>query len=226
MCGRFVQKMDADDYAAFFGADIIVAESLSEAPLPHSYNVAPTDQVYGLVQHEADLRLGTFRWGLIPHYAKDRRTIHINARVETIDSKPAFRDSFARRRCLIPADGFFEWQRSDDGSKQPFYLTSGQQPMALAGLWTRWRDAETDERLVTATIITTDATPNISDIHDRMPVAVARDLWTDWLDPHEQDPVTIRQILDANEASPVTFQPVSTRVNSVRNNAPDLIEAL
>lgn len=226
MCGRFVQKMDPDDYASFFGPDVIIAESLREAPLPHSYNVAPTDQVYGLVQHEAERRLGSFRWGLIPHYSKDRKTIHINARVETIDTKPAFRDSFTRRRCLIPADGFFEWQRSEDGTKQPFYLTSGTEPMALAGLWSRWRDPITEERVITATIITTDAASNISGIHDRMPVALTPDLWDDWLDPGERDPATTRQILDANDPSSVTFQAVSTRVNSVRNNAPDLIEAI
>lgn len=208
-----------DDYAAFFEADVVKTEALDP-----SYNVAPTDSVYGLVEHEGEKRVGAFRWGLIPHYAKDRKTIHINARSETVDTKPAFRDSFTRRRCLIAADGFYEWQRHEDGTKQPYFITLPDGPMAFAGLWTRWRDPATEERVITATIITTAAHPTIEPIHDRMPVALSRDLWDDWLDAEQHDKDTLMQILDANTVEAVDYRPVSTLVNSVRNNSPELLD--
>jgi len=218
MCGRFIQALELDDYANFFGASIIKTEALKP-----SYNVAPTDQVYGLVENEGERMIGTFKWGLIPHYSKDRKTIHINARVETIDSKPAFRDSFARRRCLIPADGFYEWERRPDDTKQPYFISLDSGLMAFAGLWTRWRDPDTDERVVTCTVITTKADPSIEAIHDRMPVSLNPKLWEDWLDSDQRDTDTALQILDANESGSIQFRPVPTLVNSVRNNGPELL---
>lgn len=210
--------MELDDYIDFFGAAVVRTESLKQ-----SYNVAPTDQVYGLVENDGARTLGAFRWGLIPHYAKDRKTIHINARMETIDSKPAFRDAFSRRRCLIPADGFYEWKRHDDGTKQPYFISLEQGPMAFAGLWTRWRDPESDARIVTCTVITTAADPSIEAIHDRMPISLQKDLWDDWLDVDQRDSDTVLQILDANPVQGIQFRPVPTLVNSVRNNGPELL---
>ncbi len=218
MCGRFVQALDLQDYADFFGATVIKTESLNP-----SFNVAPTDDVYGVVEHEGERRLGSFRWGLIPHYSKDRKTIHINARSESVDSKPAFRDSFSRRRCLIPADGFYEWQRNEDGTKQPYYISQPTDPMALAGIWTRWKDPTTEERVITCTIITTAADPTIEGIHDRMPIAVNRGLWDDWLDSEQRDTATLRQILDAATPETISLRPVPNLVNSVRNNGPELL---
>lgn len=221
MCGRFVISSDLDDWSNFFGADEIRTESL--AP---SWNVAPTDPVYALAGHEDTRLLGSFRWGLIPHYAKHRRTIHINARAESVHEKPAFRSSFIKRRCLIGADGFYEWHRLLDGSKQPFYIQQRDTRTALAGVWTRWTDPETKERLTTCTIITTKASAAVEEVHDRMPVMLSPLLWDDWLDPEQQDPDTLRSILDANPASDLDLTPVSTLVNSVRNNDERLVEPL
>ncbi len=218
MCGRFVQALELQDYADFFDVTVVKTD-----PHDPSFNVAPTDQVYGVIGHEGERRLGSFRWGLIPHYSKDRKTIHINARSESVGSKPAFRDSFSRRRCLIPADGFYEWQRNEDGTKQPYYISQSTGPMALAGIWTRWKDPATEERVVTCTIITTTADPAIEGIHDRMPIAVNRDLWDDWLDSEQHDSTTLHQILDATTPDAIGFRPVSNLVNSVRNNGPKLL---
>ena len=137
MCGRFVQTLDADDYAEFFGAAVSATESL--AP---SYNVAPAKQVYAVAEHEGERLLGTFRWGLVPSWAKDPKigSRQINARAETAADKPAFRSSFRRRRCIIPADGFFEWQKRETGGKVPHYLHGAAgAPLALAGLWASLR---------------------------------------------------------------------------------------
>lgn len=212
--------MELDDYVDFFGAAVVRTESLNQ-----SYNVAPTDQVYGLVETDGARTLGSFRWGLIPHYAKDRKTIHINARVETIDTKPAFRDSFTRRRCLIPADGFYEWVRRPDQTKQPYFISVESGLMAFAGLWTRWRDPSTEERVVTCTVITTKADTLIEGIHDRMPVSLGRDLWDDWLDSEQNDADTLRQILDASQVDGLQFRQVPPLVNSVRNNGPELLDS-
>lgn len=218
MCGRFVQALELDDYVNFFGASLIKTQAMKP-----SYNVAPTDQVYGVVEHETQRMIGAFKWGLVPHYSKDRRTIHINARLESIDSRPAFRDSFLRRRCLIPADGFYEWQRRENDTKQPYFISQATGPMAFAGLWTRWRDPESDERLVTCTIITKPADQSIETIHDRMPLALNKELWDDWLDENQRDGDTLLQILDAAHQDKIQFRPVPPLVNSVRNNGPELL---
>ncbi|MDH5422761.1 MAG: SOS response-associated peptidase, partial [Acidimicrobiia bacterium] len=220
MCGRFIQAMELDDYIDFFGAQVVRTESLKQ-----SYNVAPTDLVYGLVDHEDHRTLGAFKWGLIPHYAKNRKTIHINARVESVATKPAFRDSFTRRRCLVPADGFYEWERRPDDTKQPYFISLASGPMAFAGLWTRWRDPDTEERVVTCTVITTKADPAIEGIHDRMPVSLSADLWDDWLDAEQHDVDTLEQILEASQVNGLQFRPVPPLVNSVRNNGPELLAA-
>ena len=219
MCGRFVLAQDVQFYDEHFAIDVIKTEGL--AP---SYNVAPTDPIYSVAEHEGERLLGTFKWGLIPHYSKDRRTIHINARAETVADKPAFRTSFARRRCLIPADGFYEWERLEDGSKQPHFISLEDRPMAFAGIWTIWKHPETQEKLTTCAILTTSAAPEIEDVHDRMPVSLQPDLWDDWLDRNLDDPNTILAILDANQVGGFSDRKVSTMVNSVRNNDPRLLD--
>ncbi|NIS35595.1 MAG: SOS response-associated peptidase, partial [Actinobacteria bacterium] len=158
-----------------FGAEPVVAEALKP-----SYNVAPTDEVYAVAEHEGTRQLGTFRWGLIPFWAKDRKIAarHINARAETVATKPAFRDSFASRRCIVPADGFYEWEKRDDGSKLPHFLfPSDREVFAFAGLWASWRDPETEARVVTCTILTTDPNEVAGRIHDRMPVVLPPEAW-------------------------------------------------
>lgn len=218
MCGRFVIGQKIEMYSEHFAVDLMKTDQLDL-----SFNVAPTDPVYSVAEYEGERMLGQMRWGLIPHYSKDRKTIHINARAETVAEKPAFRSSFVKRRCLIPADGFYEWQRNEDGSKQPHFISTDS-PMAFAGIWTIWSDPETNEKLTTCSIITTTADPRIEDIHERMPVSLQPELWDDWLDKEQEDPATLMGILDANRPGDLHFREVSTMVNSVRNNDPKLLD--
>ena len=223
MCGRFVQAHDAAEYAERFGASLAVPEAL--AP---SWNVAPTDRVYAVAEHDDERLLGTFAWGLIPWFAKDR-TIgarHINARAETVHAKPSFKDSFARRRCIVPADGFYEWERRAEGGKLPHFIHRADgAPLALAGLWASWKD-DAGERLTTCTIITTTPNELLASIHDRMPVVLGPDDWGRWLDPGFQDERALRSLLVPFDASAMAEYPVSTLVNSVRNNYAECIAPL
>ena len=222
MCGRFVQAADPSVYATFFGASEVVTEALQP-----SYNVAPTDPVYAVAEHEGMRRVGSFRWGLLPFWAKDRKMAarNINARSETVATKATFRESFERRRCLIPADGFYEWQQLEKG-KLPHYITSqAGDPLALAGLWASWRDPETKERVVTCTILTGEPSDFIRPIHDRMPVILPPSTWDRWLDPSLREVDELQRVLAAADPR-LRAHPVSTLVNKVSNNVPELIEPL
>jgi putative SOS response-associated peptidase YedK len=222
MCGRFVAASDPDGLVRFLMVDERKAEEL-----PPSWNVAPTDPVYAAVAHEDRRLLVTFRWGLVPYWAKDRKIAsrHINARAETVAEKPAFADSFQRRRCLIPADGFYEWQRHPDGARIPYFIHRADgAPLAFAGLWASWRDPEQDaSRLLTCVIITTEATGGIAGLHPRAPVALPQTVWDDWLD-HKADPATLRHLLVAPDPEVLTWRRISTEVNNVRNNHPGLLD--
>jgi putative SOS response-associated peptidase YedK len=183
-----------------------------------------------------ELRL--LRWGLVPSWAKDSSggARLINARAETVAVKPAFRSAFKRRRCLIPADGYYEWQASADKKvKQPFYIYPEDGGiLSFAGIYELWRDGSVPEDhedawLWTASIITTDAPDEIGKIHDRTPLMIDRESWNDWLDPANNDrELLMAMMLPATSSSDrgLTSRPVSTAVNSVRNNGPDLIEPL
>ena len=223
MCGRFVQAIEPEVYADVFRVARIVSDRL-----PASYNVAPTDPVYAVAQHDDERLLGSFRWGLIPFWAKDRRIAarNINARVETVAEKPAFRDSFKSRRCIIPADGFYEWQVKPKG-KLPHYIyeTDGG-PLGFAGLWASWRDRESEERLRTCTILTGRPTAAIEELHDRMPVILGADLWDRWLDPDVTEPDELTALLSAVTPPQMTHHPVSTLVNKVANNVPECVAPL
>lgn len=229
MCGRFTSKSGAADLAAYFEADELVATDLGER-----YNVAPTDDVYVVAaSKEGDRRrLGTFRWGLIPFWAKDEKVgaRMINARAETILTSSAFKRSFTNRRCIVPADGFYEWQAVPDRKKkQPWYVsrTDGD-VFAFAGLWDSWRpDKGSDEgRLVSCTIITTDANETIASIHDRMPVVLPPGAWAEWLDPANDDVDDLARLLVPAPKELVTLTPVRTDVNDVRNDGAHLLEPL
>jgi len=168
MCGRFTQQRPTSELAEIFGA-----EDLSPDPGEH-YNVAPTDEAAVVVERDMRRALTQFRWGLLPHWSKDRRSAAraINARIETVADSPTFREAFRRRRCLVPVDSFFEWRR-EGTRRQPFRIVRADgRPMALAGLWAGWRDPETGLVRRTFTIVTTDADGPIGDLHDRMPVAL------------------------------------------------------
>lgn len=224
MCGRFVVTEPSDVYADWFSVDTVHTEAL--AP---NYNVAPTDPVYAVAEHDGERRLGMFRWGLLPFWAKDRKIAsrHINARVETLATKPAFKDSFARRRCLIPADGFFEWEVIPDKPKLPHFIYDPERrPLAFAGLWASWRDPETEERVRTCTIITGAPDAVVKPLHDRMPVMLRQQSWSEWLDPGNHDIAALAELLGRPQGQQLAEHAVSTLVNDVRNNLPETIEPL
>jgi putative SOS response-associated peptidase YedK len=247
MCGRYVVATPPGQLALEFDAALSLDDDL-----PPDYNVAPTKQVPAVFVR-ADARVLTaLKWGLVPFWAKDPSigSRMINARIETAAEKPVFRQAFARRRCLLPADGYYEWFKPEAPAqpqgdtaqadavqgekakgrkkppaprKQPFFIhpaDAGEQ-LAFAGLYERWRDAEGLE-IWTASILTTASIGHLSKIHDRMPLSVPRGGWESWLDPGLQDPATARELLDFTPRW--TAVPVSDAVNSVRNNGPELIE--
>ncbi len=218
MCGRFVSMTDADGIVRFFTVDDRKADDL-----PPNYNVAPTDEVYAVVEHDKRRVLVTFRWGLVPSWAKDPKigARMINARAENVVEKPAYRTALERRRCLIPADGFYEW-RTEGGVKVPHFIHHrGGTPLAFAGLWEVWRDREAGEDapwLRTCTILTTDAQGDLADIHPRMPLMLDPERWADWLDRDLTDPQEAAALLEPLDPGLLTHHPVSTEVNSVSNN--------
>lgn len=213
---------DADGLARFFMVDERKADGL-----PPNYNVAPTDRVYAVTEYRDERLLVSFQWGLVPSWAGDPRVgnRHINARAETVADKPAFKAAFQRRRCLIPADGFYEWQEREQGKVPHFIHAAGGTPLALAGLWELWRDPEDleGEPLLTCTIITTEASPELKELHERMPVMLEPKHWEPWLDSDFDDREALRRLLVATDHVPLSYHPVSQRVNSVRNNSPDLL---
>ena len=223
MCGRFVQVEKPEFYAEHFGTDFVRSETITP-----SWNVAPTMNVYAVAQHEDDRVLISFRWGLVPFWAKDRKigSRAINARIETAAEKPMFKDSFAKRRCLIPVDGFYEWERKQKG-KLPHYIhaTDGA-PLSVAGLWASWRDPEIEERLLTCTILTGEPNSLVKPIHDRMPVVIPMDDWDHWLDPEEADPDRARSLAFVYPSSAMSTHPVSTLVNKVSNDTVDNLTPL
>jgi putative SOS response-associated peptidase YedK len=223
MCGRFVQVERPEFYAEHFGTDFVRSETITP-----SWNVAPTMNVYAVAQHEGDRILTSFRWGLVPFWAKDRKigSRAINARIETATEKPMFKDSFAKRRCLIPVDGFYEWERKQKG-KLPHYIhaTNGA-PLSVAGLWASWRDPETEERLLTCTILTGEPNSLVKPIHDRMPVVIPMENWAQWLDPEENNLELVRNLAAVHPSSEMSSHPVSTLVNRVTNDTADNLRPL
>lgn len=223
MCGRFVSATPPDELARYFEVGA-VADTVSRQPPDPDWNVAPTREIY-VVHDQAGVRtLTTMRWGLVPSWAEDTRIGNrlINARAETLATKPAFRSAFRRRRCLVPADGFYEW-RSVEGQKarQPYYVhrTDGE-PMAMAGLWERQGD------LVTCTVVTGPANATMAPLHDRMPVLVAPADWGLWLDRGVEDVDLVGGLLVPPPAELITFHPVATEVNNPRHGGPHLIDPL
>ncbi len=214
MCGRYTINAEPQALAAYFRADQVMTEGLEP-----SFNVAPTDPVYAVAEHRGSRQLGTLRWGLIPHWSdKYRGRLNINARAETVAARPAFRDSIRRRRCLLPASGFFEWGHTDRGKRPFFVRMADDSPMAFAGIWAVWKDPETEELTRSAAIITTDANRGLSTIHTRMPVILEPDAWDIWLDREVQSAGAVESFLGPLPEDRLTWYQVSRQVNNVRNN--------
>ena len=214
MCGRFAFYSPTEAAAALFG----VEGSVDVEP---RYNIAPTQYV-AAVRNDADEQreLVMLRWGLVPFWAKDPSIGNrmINARAETVAEKPSYRNAYKHRRCLVLADGFYEWRRQGD-TKTPYFisLASGE-PFALAGLWENWTDKESGESLQTTTLITTDANDFMAPLHHRMPVILEAATATDWL-------AGSKDLLDdvAKITPPLRAWPVDRRVNNARNEGDDLV---
>jgi putative SOS response-associated peptidase YedK len=217
MCGRFSITGDLDFYAEYFGVDEIRTE-----PLPPSWNVAPTDDVYVIAEHDNTRHIGLMKWGLVPHWAKDKKSIQINARTETVATTSMFRDSFSRKRCLIPSDGFYEWEPAEEGRTPHWVYRADGHPMVFAGIWASRLDEETQQWERTCSILTTGAKGVVSSIHHRMPVALNPEVWDSWLDREITDTETALGLIRTIDPDEIMEHAVSKRVNTVKNNDPDL----
>lgn len=244
MCGRYASSSRPEDLIEEFE----VVEPRIAAPLEPDFNVAPTKEVYAVMERPpsresdepAQRQLRVLTWGLVPSWAKDPKIGNrmINARMETVAEKPAYKRAFAVRRCLLPADGYFEWYDTDEPStggkprKQPFFIRPADGGvLAMAGLYEIWRDpsrAEDDPARFkwSCTVITTDAEDDLGRIHDRMPLMVAPDQWADWLDPTVTAGADLLGLLEPAAPGRLRAFPVSTLVSNVRNNGPELVEPL
>ena len=236
MCGRYARSRPDDELVDLFDVSEIVGD-----PLPASYNIAPTQDARVVLERApredadgpgpggATRQLRTLRWGLVPVWAKDVKIGNrmVNARVETITEKPSFKRAAAKRRLLVPADGYYEWEKRE-GRKVPHFLHAPDGVLAFAGLYELWPDPakaedDPDRWLWTFTILTTRASDALGHIHDRTPVIVPPDMRDDWLDPTLTDLDLVRQVLDAVPEPHLETHEVSTAVNSPRNDSPDLL---
>jgi len=238
MCGRIDLHTPPSRLARLLHAELAAGVDPQGAP---RWNLPPTEGVLALVAGQrpggAARVLVSFRWGLVPTWAKDPAVGNrmINARAESLEAKPAFREAFAARRCLVVADGFYEWQAADPGaprkSRVPYYFHRADgAPLTFAGLWDRWRDPsrrpEEGAVLRSCTIVTTAAGPDVAAVHDRMPVVVEADGVDPWLDPGLRDAGFLAGLLVASRPGVLTSHRVDPAVNDVRNDGPELVAAV
>jgi putative SOS response-associated peptidase YedK len=218
VCGRYATSRSGVDLSALF-------EATDEVPgLEADYNVAPTDPVPIVRMSKSDdgpaeRLLSSARWGLLPHWAKDARAgaRMINARSETVATASAFAPSFAKRRCLIPADGWYEWMKVSDGGKQPYYMTPMDgRVVVFAGLWSVWGP----DRLITCSIVTAPAVNDLTLVHDRMPLVLPEDRWDDWLNAPADE--ALLAPTPAEMVAGIELRPVGAAVGDVRNDGPQL----
>lgn len=228
MCGRYGRRADKQRIAEWFHThDTNVFDESTYAP---SYNVAPQSMqpVVRLDRETGERELTVMRWGLVPYWSKDGKAgfSTINARAETVTTSPAFREAMKRRRCLVPADWFYEWQKLDAKNKQPFAIgMKDGSVFAFAGLWETWKNKTTGEKLETYTVVTTDPNELMEPLHNRMPVILRPEDYSRWLEPGEPShpPIDLLRPFDSEE---MTAWKVSARVGNVRNNDAECVEAL
>ncbi|SFB58166.1 Putative SOS response-associated peptidase YedK [Cohnella sp. OV330] len=221
MCGRYTIQTTLEELMAMFALDRI-----GDVHLTPNYNVAPSHAVPAIIEEGGERLLAEFHWGLIPFWAKDTKIGFkmINARAESVFTKPAYKGLAKRRRAIIPADGFYEWQKSENG-KQPYrFVLKNGDPFGFAGLWDEWDGP--DGPLRSCTIITTKPNKLVKEIHDRMPVMLSPDALDAWLDPHEEDPDRLAKLLVPYDADQMKRYPVSKEVGSVKNTGAALIEEI
>ena len=220
MCGRFVGYRKLEQLQEYFPIDMVYAQAVA------NYNVAPTQQILAIARIDGVNVLDNYHWGLVPFWAEDTAIGYkmINARSETVATKPGFREAFKKRRCLILADGFFEWLQQK-GGKQPMFISRPDQaPIAFAGLWESWHSKEIpDQAYRSCTIITRQAVGPVSKLHHRMPVILDPGAYDAWLDPDHQDPQSLGEMLQTNALTDLVFHPVDKAVNSARKNDPSNI---
>jgi putative SOS response-associated peptidase YedK len=220
MCGRMTQQTDTSEIGRIFRADVMDADP------GERYNVAPTQPVTVVLERDSRRVVESHRWGLIPPWATTPAagSRMINARAETVERSPAFRVPFLRRRCIVPADGFYEWQRLGR-VRQPYLIRREDRvPLAFAGLWSVWPDPISGEWLRSCSVITTEANDAIAELHDRMPVILDADDIATWLDPGRPDRATLRAMLRPAPSDGLELVPVSSRVNDANHEGADLIE--
>jgi putative SOS response-associated peptidase YedK len=223
MCGRYVRKSSRTQIARSFDID---PDNLPD--FPPSYNVAPQtfQPVVRLNRNTGEREVVLMRWGLVPYWSKETKIGYstINAKAETVTTSSTFREAMKRRRCLIPADAFYEWQKLDPKHKQPFAIALKSGGIyAFAGLWDRWRDPKTKEVLETFSIITTDANELIAPLHERMPVVLEPKDYQRWLAPGDPQRLPV-DLLRAYPAEKMRAWKVDTRVGDVKNDEPGLLE--
>ncbi|MBZ5200163.1 SOS response-associated peptidase [Planomicrobium chinense] len=222
MCGRYSLYAD---YRAILERFDIDEVSFEEEEYAQSFNVAPSQQVVAVVNDGKKNRLGFLKWGLVPPWAKDEKIGYkmINARSETAAEKPSFRNAFKKKRCLVVADSFYEWKRTDDGKTPMRIKLKSGEPFAFAALWESWKSPE-GKTVNTCSILTTKANELMDTIHDRMPVILTKEAEKIWLDPNVQDAEELGRLLQPFDSNELEAYEVSDAVNSPKNNGPELIK--
>lgn len=222
MCGRFTLSATPIEISQRFDVPLSFFDLYEK-----SYNISPSHHILTVIDSGLERRAGLLRWGLIPSWSKDEKIGYkmINARAETIDEKPSFKNAFMKRRCLIIADGFYEWKRQDD-TKQPMRITlRDQQLFALAGLWEKWQTPDGNS-IYSCTVITTKPNGLMADIHDRMPVILRKQDEQLWLNRNIEDVKLLKDLLQPYNATDMNVYPVSSLVNTPKNNSIELIAPL
>ena len=226
MCGRFFLTARLEAILAMFGIEGGAGLDVPGLRVPR-FNIGPGQEIPAVMERDGRRVLAHPRWGLVPSWADDPRIGYqtMNARSETAHEKPAFREAFRQRRCLIPSSGFYEWKEGTGGSKQPFAASrDGGSLHAMAGLWETWEDPVRRERLETCTILTCPANTRLRAVHERMPVIIPEVDWELWLDPRVEGVTPLRAMCRADESRRWALRPVSKRVNRVKNDGPDLLD--